>query len=133
MDTVARNRERVASGACITHHKSWHLKGKSNRRSNYLHETMQLISIGLIQQQKTPTYRRGGQQSRTDLVFATEKLVTKAPTEEWLTSGHTAILIIIKAHKMTTMITVEKLVIDKVELEALLCGLEKVGREMQET
>ena len=31
------------------------------------------------------------------------------------------------------MQTVEKLVTDKVELEALLCGLEKVGREMQET
>ena len=34
---------------------------------------------------------------------------------------------------MTMMMAVEKLVTDKVELEALLCGLEKVGREMQET
>ena len=132
MDTVARNRERVALGAWITHHESWHLKGKSDRRWNYLYETMQLNSMSLIQQQKTPTYRRGGPQSRIDLVFATKKLVTKAPTEEWLTSSHTVILIIIKAHKMTTMMTVEKLVMDKVELEALLCGLEEVGREIQQ-
>ena len=59
-------------------------------------------------------------------------MVTKPPTEEWLTSDHTTILITIKAQKATTT-TVEKLVTDKVELEALLCGLEKVGREMQET
>ena len=60
-------------------------------------------------------------------------MVTKPPTEEWLTSDHTAILITIKAQKTTTTTTVDKLVTDKVELEALLCGLGKVGREMQET
>ena len=47
-----------------------------------MHEIMQLNGMGLIQQQKTPTFRRGGQQSRIDLVFATEKVVTKPPTEE---------------------------------------------------
>ena len=98
-----------------------------------MHETMQLNGMGLIQQQKTPTFRRGRQQSRIDLVFATEQVVTKPPTEEWLTSDHSAILITIKAQKTATTMTVEKLVTDKVELEALLCGLEKVGREMQET
>ena len=133
MDTVARNGERVALGDWNAHHNSWHLKGESNRRGNYLHETMQLNGMGLIQQQKTPTFRRGGQQSRIDLVLPTEKVVTKPPTEEWLTSDHPAILITIRAQKTTTTRTVEKLVTDKVELEALLCGLEKVGREMQET
>ena len=97
-----------------------------------MHKTMQLNGMGLIQQHKTPTFRRGGQQSRIDLVFATEKFITKPPTEEWLTIDHTAFLVTIKAQKVTTMTTVEKLVTDKVELEALLCGLEKVGREMQE-
>ena len=86
--------------------------------------------MGLIQQQKTPTFRRGGQQSRIDLVFATEKLVTKPPTEEWLTNDHTTVLIMLKAQTTTKSQTVEKLVTNKVELEALLFGLEKVGREM---
>ena len=97
MDTVTRNGERVAIGDWNGHHDSWHLKGESNRRGNYLHETMQLNCMGLIQEQKTPTFRRGGQQSRIDLVFATEKVVTKPPTEEWLTSDQTIILITIKA------------------------------------
>ena len=133
MDTVATNGEKVALGDWNAHHDSWHLKGESNRSGNYMQETMQLNGIGLIQQQKTPTFRNGGQQSRIDLVFATEKVVTKPPTEEWLTSNHTPILITIKAQNATTKTTVEKPVTDKVELEALLCGLEKVGREMQET
>ena len=133
MDAVARDGARIAFGDWNAHHQSWHLKGESNRRGNYLHETMQLNGKGLIQQQKTPTFRRGGQQSRIDLVFATEKLVTKPPTEEWLTSDHTAILIMVKAQTTSELQTVEKLVTDKVEFEALLCGLEKVGREMQET
>ena len=123
MDTVARSGERVAIGDWNAHHDSWHLKRESNRQGNYLHETMHLNGMGLIQQQKTLTFRRGGQQFRIDLVFATEKVVTKPPTEEWLTSDHTAILITIKAQKTTTMTTVEKLVTDKVELEALLYGL----------
>ena len=42
-------------------------------------------------------------------------------------------MITIKAQTTTKSLTVAKLVTDKVELEALLCGLEKVGREMQET
>ena len=133
MDIVARDVAKVALGDWNAHHDSWHLKGESNRRGNYLHEKMQLNGMGLIQQQKTPTFRRGGQQSRIDLVFATEKLVTKPPTEEWLTSDHAAILIMVKAQTTLKSQTVEKLVTDKVELEALLCGLEKVGREMQET
>ena len=70
---------------------------------------------------------------RIDLVFATEKLVTKPHTEEWLTSDHTAILIMVKAQTTSKLQTVEKLVTDKVELEALRGGLEKVGREIQET
>ena len=130
MDTVARNGERVDIGDWNAHHDSWHLKGKSNRQGSYLHETMQLNGMGLIQQRKTPTFRRGGQQSRFHLVFATEKVVTKPPTEEWLTSDHTAILITTKARTAASETTVEKLVTDKVELEALLYGLEKVGREM---
>ena len=133
MDTVASNEERVDLGDWNAHHDSWHMKGESNRRGNYLHVTMQLNGMGLVQQQKTPTFRRGEQQSRIDLAFATEKLVTKPPTEEWLTSDHVAILITIKAQTTTKSLTVEKSVTDKVELEALLCGLEKVGREMQGT
>ena len=133
MDMVARNGETVAIGDWNAHHDSWHLKGKSNGRGNYLHETMQLNGMCLIQQQRTPTFRRGRQQSRIDLVFATEKVVTKPPTEEWLTSNHTTILITIKAQNATTKIMVEKLVTDKVELAALLCSWERVGREMQET
>ena len=86
--------------------------------------------MGLVQQHRTPTFRRGEQQSRIDVVFATEKLVTKQPTEEWLTSNHTAILITIKAQTTTKSLTIEKMVTNKVELEALLCGLKKVGREM---
>ena len=82
MDTVARNRESVALGEWNAHHDSWHIKGESNRRGNYLHETMQLNIMGLVQQQKTRIFRRGKQQSRIDLVFATEKLVTKRATEE---------------------------------------------------
>ena len=42
-------------------------------------------------------------------------------------------MITIKAQTTTKSLTVEKLVTDKVELEAHLCGLGKVGREMQET
>ena len=133
IDTVARNGERVALGDWNTHHDSWHIKGESNRRGKYLHETMQLNGMGLVQQQKTPKSRRGEQQSRIDLVFAIEKLVTKQPTEEWLTRDHVAILITIKAQTTTKSPTIEKLVSDKVELDALLSGLEKVGREMQET
>ena len=133
MDTVARNRERVALGDWNAHHDSWHIKGESNRRGNYLHETMQLNIMGLVQQQKTWILRRGKQQSRIDLVFATEKLVTKRATEEWLTSDHLAILITIKTQTTTKSLTVVKLVIDKVELEALMCGLEKVEKQMQET
>ena len=132
MDAVPRNRERVAIGDWNAHHDSWHIKSESNRRGNYLHETIQLNGMGLIQLQKTPTFRRGGQKSRSDLVFATQKVVTKPPTEEWVTSDHTAILITIKAQKMTMTTAVEKLVTDKVELEALLCRLEKVRRELQE-
>ena len=82
MDVVAGDGARVALGDWNAHHDSWHLKGESNRRGNYLHETMQLNGMDLIQQQKTPTFRRGGQQSRIDLVFAMEKFVTKPPTEE---------------------------------------------------
>ena len=67
---------------------------------------MQLNGMGIIQQQKAPTFRRGGQQSRIDLVFATDKLVTKPPTEEWLTSDHAAILITIKAQTTTKSLTV---------------------------
>ena len=130
---MARDGARIAFGDWNAHHESWHLKGESNRRGNYLHETMQLNGMGLIQQQKTPTFRRGGQQSRMGLVFATEKLVTRPPIEEWLTSDHTAILIMVKAQITSELPTVKKLVTDKVELEALLCGLEKVGREIQET
>ena len=133
MDTVARNRERVALGDWNAHHDSWHIKGESNRRGNYLHETMQLNGMTLVQQHKTPTFRKAEQQSRIDLVFATERLVTKPPIEEWLTSNHTAILIRIKAQTTTKSQTIEQMVTDKVELEALRCGLEKVGREMQET
>ena len=132
MDTVARNGEGVALGDRNAHHDSWHLKGESNRRGNYLHETIQLNGMGLIQQHKTPTFRRGRQQCRIDLVFATEKVVTKPTTEEWLTSDHSGILITLKAQKTTTTTTIEKLVMDKVELEALLYGLEMVGSEMQE-
>ena len=86
MDMVARNGERVALGDWNAHHDSWHIKGESSRRANYLHETMQLNGMGLVQQQNTPTFTRGEQQSRIDLVFATEKLVTKPLTEEWLLS-----------------------------------------------
>ena len=74
MDTVARNGERVALRDWNAHHDSWHIKGESNRQGNYRHETMQLNGMGLVQQQKTPTFRRGEKQSRIDLVFATEKL-----------------------------------------------------------
>ena len=133
MDAVARDGVRGALGDWNAHHESWHLKGESNRRGNYLHETMQLNGMGLIQQQKTPTFRRGGQHSRIDLIFATKKLVTRPPTEDWLTNEHTAILIRVKAQTTSKSQTVEKLVTNKAELEALLCGLEKVGREIQET
>ena len=97
MGVAARDGARVALGDWNAHHEGWHLKGESNRRGNYLHETMQLNGMCLIQQHRTPTFRRGGQQSRIDLVFATEKLVTKPPTEEWLTSDHAAILIMVEA------------------------------------
>ena len=93
MDAVARNGERLALGDWNAHHDSWHLKGESNRRGNYLHQTMQLNGMGLVQQPTTATCRRGEQQSRIDLVFVTDKLVTKSPTEEWLTIDHVAILI----------------------------------------
>ena len=133
MDAVARDGARVALGDWNAQHESWHLKSESNRRSNYLHETMQLNGMGLNQQQKTPTFRRGVQHSRIELVFATEKLVTKPLTEEWLTSDHTAILIRVKAQTTSESQPVEKLVTNKAELEAQLCGLEKMGREMKET
>ena len=42
-------------------------------------------------------------------------------------------MITIKAQKTTTTTIVEKLVTDKLQLEVLLCRLEKVGREMQAT
>ena len=48
-------------------------------------------------------------------------------------SDHTAILIRVKVQTTSKSQTIEKLVTNKAELEALLCGLEKVGREMQET
>ena len=56
MDVVARSGARVALGDWNAYHESWHLKGESNRRGNYLHKTMQLNGMGLIQQQKTPTF-----------------------------------------------------------------------------
>ena len=48
MDTVVRNGERVALGDWNAHHDSWHIKGESNRRGNYLHETMQPNGMGLV-------------------------------------------------------------------------------------
>ena len=42
-------------------------------------------------------------------------------------------MITIKTQTTTKSLTVVKWVIDKVELEALLCGLEKVEKQMQET
>ena len=50
MDTVARNGDRVALGDWNTHHDSWHNKGESSRRGNYLRETMQIKGMGLVQQ-----------------------------------------------------------------------------------
>ena len=132
MDTVGTNREGVALWDWNAHYDSWHLKGESNRRGNNLHETMQLNSIGLIQQHKTPTFKRGEQRCRINVVFATEKLVTKPPTKECLSSDHTVILITIRAHTTIKSLIVEKLVTVIVKLEALLCGLEKGGRGMQE-
>lgn len=64
------------------------------------------------------------------MVFPTRKLVTKPPSEDVLTSDHNAIVITIKAQKTMTSLTGEKVVTDKVKLQALLCGLKKVGKEM---
>ena len=46
----------------------------------------------MIQDNKKPTFKRGKQESRIDLVFATEGVVIQPLIEEWPSSDHAAIL-----------------------------------------
>ena len=82
METTARSGHRMALGDWNAHHISGSLKDQSDRRGNYLYDLMQQEGYQLIQDNREPTFKRGDQESRIDLVFATEGVVTQPLIEE---------------------------------------------------
>ena len=133
MEATARSGHRMALGDWNAHHTSWSLKDQSDRRGNYLHDLMQQEGFELIQDNKEPTFKRGEQESRIDLVFATEGVVTQPLIEEWPSSDHAAILTTINTFFALSSGQEEKKVVDKPSLEELFKSMEKRDRGQQET
>ena len=115
----------MALGDWNAHHISWSLKEQSDRRGNYLHDLMQQEGYQLIQGDKEPTFKRGDQESRIDLVFATEGVVTQPLIEEWPLSDHAPILTTINTFFTLSSRQEETKVVDKLSLEELFKSMKK--------
>ena len=83
----------------------------------------------MISDNKEPTFQKGDQVSRIDLVFATQLVVTEPFIEEWPSSDHAAILTTINTFLMLSSGQEEKKVVDKLSLEELFMRIEKQDRE----
>ena len=79
----------------------------------------------MIQDNKEPTFKRGDQESRIDLVFPTEGVVTQPPIEEWPSSDHAGILTTINTFVTLSRWQEEKKVVDKLSLKELFKSMEK--------
>ena len=133
LESTARSGHRLALGDWNAHHTTWSLKDHSDRRGKYLHDVMQQEGFKLIQESKEPTFRRGDQVSRIDLVFATEGVVSQPVLEEWPSSDHAAILTTINIFfNPSTGQHEERKVVDKLSLEQLFKSMEKQERGQQE-
>ena len=87
----------------------------------------------LIQDNKGPTFRREDKESRIDLIFAMEGVITQPVIEEWPSSDHVAILTTTNTFLTSSSGQDEKKVVNKLCLEELFKSIEKQDRGQQET
>ena len=85
------------------------------------------MGLQLAEGPKTPTFKRGNQESRIDLDFKSTVVSCSQPTTEWIQNDYSALLMKIKLqHNLPPRMT--KMAVDKVGLEA---HLKEVGKRKE--